>query len=105
MEKSENNQGEHGEVYAAWADLIGADEAASNDFNDYYLGQYANVEEYAEELLEHFGLMEMLDKLVPQGFRPYVMIDTEGLARDLQLGGDIDVLKASDGGVWLFRPL
>jgi len=86
-----------GPAYAAFAAL-----ELGGDFADSYLGHYESVEAYVDEQIDAFGFEAMLDEAVPGYFRPYVRIDVEGIARDLQLGGEIAVEPAVGGGVWIF---
>lgn len=93
---------EHGLAFAAWADVMEGDEQALNQFEDAYLGHYDSVEAYAEQLIDDLGYEQLLDEAIPDHLRSYVRIDTDALARDMQLGGDIHAITAEDGGVWLF---
>jgi antirestriction protein len=94
---------EHGLAYAAYADVVDADRDAMGGFEDDYLGHYDSVEAYVEELVDDVGYERMLDEAVPESFRPYVRIDVDQLAHDMEIGGDIHVLPADGGGVWIFR--
>jgi antirestriction protein len=92
---------EHGPAFAAYADVV-EEEAALNGFEDDYLGHYASAADYATQMVEDLGYDELLAHAVPDSLRAYVRIDTDALARDLELSGDLHVLRADDGGVWLF---
>ena len=48
------------------------------------------------------GYERLLDDLLPERVRRYVDFNIAGLAQDLWLSGDIHVLAADGGGVWLF---
>lgn len=37
----------------------------------------------------------------PETLAPYVSIDVESVARDPMIGGDLNVVEADDGGVWV----
>lgn len=93
---------EHGLAFAAWADVMEGDDAALDTFEDAYLGHYDSVEAYAEQLIDDLGYDRLLDEAIPEHLRSYVRIDTDALARDMQMGGDIHAITAEDGGVWLF---
>jgi antirestriction protein len=94
---------EHGPAYAHWAALVGShDTEALSRFEDAYLGHSESIEAYAEELLGDLGLPEILERSVPESLQPYVMLDVEGFARDLELSGDITT-SSGDGGVYLFE--
>lgn len=93
---------EHGPAFAAYAEVM-ADEAALDGFADDYLGHYDSLPAYAEQYVDDAGYERLLDEQLPEGLRRYVRIDIEGLTRDLQLSGELHVLPADDGGVWLFQ--
>lgn len=93
---------EHGLAFAAWADVM-EDEDALAGFEDNYLGHYDSLTDYVEQYVEEAGYEQLLDEAVPQSLRAYVKIDTGQLAHDLQIGGDVHVLPAEDGGVWIFH--
>ena len=89
---------EHGQAFAAWASMLGSHEMERlDDFEEAYLGTWSSVEEYAEQLLGDLGAMTELEKIVSESLRPYVSIDIEGFARDLELGGDIMSVDDGDG--------
>ena len=52
-------------------------------------------------LFEGLGL-DSPEELFPEWIRPYVKIDVEGFARDLELNGDVISAEAPDGTVWVF---
>jgi antirestriction protein len=91
----------HGPAFAAWAGVV-EDEALLDGFERAYLGQYDSVQAYAEQVYGGLGFQQLLDRHVPERLRPYVHLDTEALARDLQFGGHVYVLPAEGGGIWLF---
>lgn len=91
---------EHGLAYGAYADVM-QDADALDGFTDSYLGHYDSVQAYVEQLVDDLGYDRLLDEALPEHLRAYVRIDVELLARDMQLGGDIHVLPADDGGVWI----
>lgn len=93
---------EHGLAYAAYAEVMDGDRDAMAGFEDAYLGHYDSVEAYAEQLVDDLGYQQAVDQALPESMRPYARIDTAALAHDLQISGDIYVLPADDGGVWLF---
>jgi antirestriction protein len=92
---------EHGPAFGAFAAHENGSEVP-DDFADRYLGHYETIEDYAAQLVDDLGYDELLDEAVPDSLRPYVQIDVEGLARDMQLGGDVWTADAEDGGVWIF---
>ena len=93
---------EHGLVYAAWHEWSGEDDP--DRFRDEYLGVFDSIEDYARQCGEDFGWESMLDEEIPPSLRPYVSIDYELLARDLDANGEIYAVENPEGGVWLFHP-
>lgn len=94
--------GEHGLAFAAWAEQCdaGADRLAK--FEDAYRGEWNSLTEYAEELLDDFGLNGIIEQHVPESLQPFVTIDAESFGNNLVLGGDI-ALVSHDDGVWVFE--
>jgi antirestriction protein len=90
---------DHGPAYALWTTLSG--EQDLERFEEAYLGHWDSVTAYAEELLSDLGLVQDIERVVPEGLRPYVTIDAEGFGRDLERGGDIFTAPA-DVGVYVF---
>jgi antirestriction protein len=94
---------EHGLGFAAWAANVGADDVETLErFQDVYLGVWPSLEDYATDLFADLGYDDLVDTLIPAWLRPYVEIDVDGFARDLQLSGDVTVVEKPDGGVWIF---
>jgi antirestriction protein len=92
---------EHGLAFAAWAEVM-EDEELLGGFEAAFLGHYESVEAYAGQLMEDLGYNQVLDDNLPEDVRRYVDINLAGLAQDMWLGGDIHVVHADGGGVWLF---
>lgn len=88
---------EHGPAFAHYVALRGTEEDTLSEFEDHYLGHYESAEVYAEELLDDLGISIQ----VPPELEPYVRLDVAAYARDLELGGDIEVSEGDDG-VYLF---
>lgn len=93
---------EHGLAFGAWACLQEGNPEALDQFTDAYLGHYDSLQAYAEQLIDDLGYQQLLDESVPESLQPYARIDTEALARDMHLEGDLTVMPAEDGGIWLF---
>ncbi len=93
---------EHGLAFAAYAEVV-EDEGLLASFDEDYLGHYDNLHAYIEQLINDLGYDRILDEVVPPKLRPYVKIDIAATTRDLQFGGDLHVLSAAEGGVWIFR--
>ena len=96
---------EHGPAFAAFANFIGLDgDELLQSFEDSYLGHWESTSAYAEDWLDAVGLDHILDEAVPPSLRPYVQVNVEGLARDMEIEGSIHAEDASEGGVYLFQP-
>lgn len=93
---------EHGPAFAAWAEVM-EDEDLLDGFTDAYLGHYDSLEAYAESWLDDSGYERILDETIPDAIRGYVQFDVTALARDLHLSGDVHVLHADAGGVFVFQ--
>jgi len=93
---------EHGLAFGAWASVQDGNPEALDQFSDAYLGHYDSLQAYAEQLIEDLGYQQLLDESVPESLQPYARIDTEALARDMHLEGDLTVMPAEGGGIWLF---
>lgn len=96
---------DHGLAFAAWASMEDhADSDYLNEaFEDAYRGRFDSTVDYVDQFVEDMGYDDMLDKALPAGIRPYVRIQTDQLARDLELSGDIYTVRSDDGGIWLFE--
>ena len=89
---------EHGEAFAHWVALNDMrDELAFQQFEDAYLGCFESLEAYAQELLDDLGYEDSFEAVVPGFLQPYVKIDVEGFARDLELSGDVATARGRDG--------
>jgi antirestriction protein len=95
----------HGEAFAAWWAMDPPDETDDDhlegNFEEHFLGEYGSVVEFAEQMLEDLGVD--VDDLpdVPEAIRPYIQVDVEAYARDLQYGGDISTVD-NEKGVYVF---
>ena len=94
---------EHGMAFAHWASVASTDRDELERFEDVYLGHADTVEAYAEQLLDELGYPQILEEALPDHMQPYVTLDVEGFARDLELSGDITT-SDGDGGVYVFDP-
>lgn len=92
---------EHGPAVAAWASHVDGDLDELARFEDAYRGVWNSVEAYAEDLLDDLGAAGTLAAAVPDWIEPYVHLDVDGFARDLELSGDIWV-SVVEGGVAIF---
>jgi antirestriction protein len=95
---------EHGPAFAAWAADVGTDQSDElARFEDCFMGHWESVEAYAGNLVDDLGIESAIEDAAGS-LAPYVRVDTEALARDLVLSGDLSVSDAPDGGVYLFSP-
>jgi antirestriction protein len=93
---------EHGLAFAHWAAHVGSDDQdALERFEDSYRGHFESARDYAEQLLDDIGILDELERAVPESFAAYVAVDIDGFARDMELSGDITTSEG-DGGVYVF---
>ena len=86
---------DHGVAFAHWATRVSTDEEL-DAFEDRYRGHYETVEAYADQLLDDLGASLALEA-VPDWLQPYLQLHPERFARDLELGGDIQVSRDDTG--------
>lgn len=87
---------EHGPAYAAYADLVGADNANGPGFQDKYCGEFGSEQEYAEQLIDDcYNIKEMMGNLS-------FYFDYEKFARDLFIN-DYTSQDSPEGGIFVFR--
>ena len=95
---------EHGAAYAHWASICGTDDRDElARFAETYLGHWPSIGEYAENLLDDLGINDAIERAVPEHLQPYVTVDVDGFARDLEYSGDVTASEG-DNGVYLFDP-
>lgn len=91
---------EHGEAIALfYSNDTGRDiDSLADDFQEAYRGQHNSVKDYAGDLMDDcYG--DIMNSL-PDVLR--FNIDYDGIARDLELGGDIWSAEDSDGNLHIF---
>lgn len=66
----------------------------------YYRGHYESPADWAEQLLTELG-EPGIDQL-SSFLQPYVSIDWQAMARDLESDGMAEVVDDAMGGVWVF---
>ena len=99
---------EHGHAYSAWADILDGHldtidpDSEAEAFHEAYLGHYASLADYAEQMADDLGYTAELAKL-PEHVQQYTHIDYAAIARDLEASGDIATLSDPEGGVWIFN--
>ncbi len=94
----------HGLAFSAWISHVGEQSTdLIEQFGDRFQGRWESRHAYAEYMLDELGANRVVDE-APDWLRDYLSLDVAGFARDLELGGDIEVVDASDdeGGVWVW---
>lgn len=86
---------EHGEAYAAYVGMIGADYATPEGFSDAYMGEWDSERAYAEELIENIGLLSNVSDEVSNYF------DYDAWTHDLFMG-DYTSVESSTYTVYVF---
>ena len=91
--------GDEGAIQA-YADNFGLEleDVNESDFLDAFRGEYADIEDYARELVDSMGVLEP-GSLAEQYF------DYESFANDLEQGGDIWTADAPGYRVYVFDNL
>jgi antirestriction protein len=91
----------HGEAFAAWVAHVGEQsDDLIEQFEERYQGEWESTEAYAEYLLDELGAQRVIDE-APEWLQPYLKLDAEGFARDLELSGDVVACDATSG-IWIF---
>ena len=91
---------EHGEAVGHWIDYTGDEpHKAVATFAEAYLGRWASLGSYAEELVDQTGLTIQVE---PQSWAHYVSFDYAALARDLEV--ELATAPADDGAIHIFDP-
>jgi hypothetical protein len=90
-------------AYEAWSRSREAWQDSSRGlFDRVYLGHYAAVAAYTEQLVDDYQLDAKLDAAIAEPFRPFVDIDVVALSRSLVRNGSLYALMAAPIGVWVF---
>lgn len=98
---------EHGDAFGVWWAMESRGDADWGDvqsqFAEQYLGEFSSLEDYAGQVLDDMGFD--IDELpdIPDGLRPYVKVDIEAWARDMEYSGEISTVE-SPSGVYVFWP-
>lgn len=93
---------EHGQAFAAWADLVGDDPEALRHFDKAFLGSWDSAAEFAKQLTAELGPLTADESEDDQQFRMLLLANE--LAEELQRRGVICAIPNHRGGVWVFRP-
>lgn len=92
---------DHGQAFRAWADLVGDDPEALGRFEGAFLGSWADISEFAEQLVAESDDADSADDgEASRSRRQSLAIE---LADELENSGTIQAVPNRDGGVWLFR--
>lgn len=94
---------EHGPAFAAWAQIHDADPGMLEAFEDCYVGEYESHEAFAQTIVDDFAVDDTLGRELPAWLAAHVSVDLAGIARDLQISGDLWIEDNPDGGVWVFQ--
>jgi antirestriction protein len=93
---------EHGMAYAHFAAMLTPTGYGELDkFEDSYQGRWDSMQAYAEDLLDSLGMDPNKCTGLPDMLRPYVSIDVDSFARDLE--SELWVSESGDG-VYVFEP-
>jgi antirestriction protein len=93
---------EHGAAFGHFAALMGSSNADTlSSFDDHYEGHFEDLAAYGEYVIEMFDFEGAVDTL-PDLLIPYVRIDAEAFARDMEVGGMISTSEG-DGGIYVFQ--
>jgi antirestriction protein len=93
---------QNGPAFAAWVEHFGTDEETLAQFSDAFTGHFESRTAYAQSIIDDLGIEESLRQGLPDFIAGYVSIDLEGIARDIEISGDVAIIDADDGGVWVF---
>lgn len=92
----------HGEAYACWADDLGSHNWDELDnFENVYTGTYETLRDYAEELLDAFGIDPDPNSWAPELLAPYVRVDLDAFAEGLR---DIEHICEGPTRIHVFAP-
>jgi antirestriction protein len=93
---------EHGPAFAHFASLVEWRDAEQlSHFEDAYQGHFTSMAEYGEHVLEAYDFQAAIDNL-PELLIPYIHIDADGFARDMEMGGMISTSEG-EGGIYVFE--
>lgn len=92
----------HGPAFGALASVMGAEWLVEDPrrYEESLLGEWPSLSAFVDSMVEDMGWKDELDRL-PQPMRPYVRIDSQQLARDVQV--ELTVVQHARG-VTVFDP-
>ena len=87
------------EAVAAYVENIGVDDpdTLGEAISDAYAGEHDSLADYAYEVAENIGAIPDASEW------PLMHIDWKAAGRDLELGGDVWMEDAPNGGVYVFH--
>lgn len=93
---------EHGRAFVAYLEAHGASQEAIERFSDYYLGTFASVSAWAEQVVDDFGWQDALARTVPPEILPFLRFDFDRLGREMTY--DAHVVEDDERGeIHVFR--
>lgn len=93
---------EHGDAFAAWAQLHDGEPDMLDAFEDSYLGEYDTPEDWAREITDESNIEQRIQEAFGDGLAGYIRFDADAFARDAWMDGSIYVAHRDDGGCWVF---
>lgn len=91
--------GEHGEAFAAWlSNDSSRDPQDCESFTDAYRGEWDSMRDYADNLADELGLTEAAEN----AGSPYVVVDVDALARDLDI--ELETAESGSHSMYVFDP-
>ncbi len=97
-----NGIAEHGPPFAAWISTCDPSEETVESFQEAFRGNYPSREAYAEEIVDDLGYQQIIDEAIPGYLAAYVSFDADAFIHDSELNGDITIVDAPDGTVFVF---
>lgn len=94
---------EHGEAFSAWAEANEGDPERWRLFSEAYVGEFDSLTAYGEHLVDELDWQQSIDESLPKNIAQYTAVDSERLAHDMWLSGDIQTIQRPSGGYWIFR--
>ena len=91
---------EHGRAFGYFASAVDCDRDKFPLFEESYVGHFDSYREYGRQVIEEFDYEKVIDEL-PFPLAPYITIDEEMFARDMELN-DMIVTAEGDGGLYVF---
>lgn len=93
----------YGPAFAAYANWR-EDDVSYSGFEQSYAGHWERTEDYVADAINADALEQRLALVLPGWLTSYVGLDLTGLARDLELAGDLHLVPDNDGVHVFERP-